>query len=401
MASLSSITLPNNNTYNLHDDEMTYNRIISIQSKIYTGVVAAANNDPNGYYYFGTVNPTDYNTPWKIRYRIRSTIAGLTANQYGLYDVQFVGCYSAYHQYDIYNSNNSSYRSHYGHLVYFATQTGISNDYGHLLGLRLHSSYNPTTAANARTFEIEILETLNCTFTFFDNFTLFANVPGTGTTNYVTRSSFDGTTNGHKMAGDANDVNYQNRIYYGRFKNYAPSYRYVIFLQKNDQYLLPVNSVNNQPDSTSKAITTESFDPFGYIFYWNYTTNYTTAGTQIGDGYLYNKYHSLNLGYSFNTAATLVSRNPVYLVADIQSDGSAKLASTPLAFSLPTTQDGHIYIFLGKVVNTTNIELYPYHPIYWYKGGRVRYFTKSDLNNNGALWQYNSSTDCVELIFPE
>ena len=400
MANLSQITLPDNNTYDLRDNGMTYNRLIPLQTKTFTGVVASGNSDPAGWYYFGWLEPVNFNTPWKIRYRIDGTIAGLSNYQYSNFDVQIVGSYDTYYQYDIYNMNNGSYRSLYSHVLYTCKAAGLTNGYGPLLGMRLQSAYNPTTAANSRTFKIDIIETYNCTFTFFDNFTLYANVPGTGSTNYANRYALDGVTNGHKMYGDANDVNYVNRIYYGRFKNYAPSYRYVIFLQKDDQYLLPVNSVNNEPNSTTKAITTQSFDPFGYILYWGSTTNYATIGTQIGDGALYNQYNSLNFGYSFNTAATLVSRDPIYLVADIQSDGSAKLASNPIAKALPTTQDGHIYIFLGKAVNTTNIELYPYHPIYWYKGGRVRYFTKSDLNNNGALWQYNSSTDSVELIFP-
>ena len=398
MADLSTITLPNNSTYNLRDNGMTYNRLIPLQSKTFTGVVASGNSDPAGWYYFGNIKPVDYDTPWKIRYLIRSTIAGLTSNQCGYFDVQMRGMHNTYYAWDIYNIQHSSYRALYSHLLYPCTSTGVSSGYGHLIGMRLQSSYNPTTAANSRTFAIDIISTENCSFTFYDSFTLYANVSGTGSTNYYTRYSFDGTSSGHKMYGDANDVNYQNRIYYGRFKTITASGRYIIFLQKNDQYLVPVNALDNST-VTTKTLTTQSFDPFGYIFYWGATTNYA-VNAQIGDGYLYNQNHSINLGYSFNTGTTLVNRNPIDLVADIQSDGSAKLASNPISTSLPASQDGHIYIFLGKAINTTNIQLYPIHPIYWYKGGKVKFFTKADLNNIGALWQYNSTNDCVELIFP-
>ena len=80
------------------------------------------------------------------------------------------GYNDTYASYAVWNTiKNTSYRPCYYHVYYRAKSAGISNGYGHLMGLRLYSSWNYTTAVNARTITIEIIETKNCSFTFFDN----------------------------------------------------------------------------------------------------------------------------------------------------------------------------------------------------------------------------------------
>ena len=173
---------------------------------------------------------------------------------------------------------------------------------------------------------------------------MYANLPGTGSTNYNTYSNFDGSTQGMTMTGDRNDVNYYNRNYYGLRTAYAAIYRYQLCLTRKDRSLLPINSVNNSI-ATDKTLTTESFDPFGDIVYWNSTTTYA-AGANVGDGW-YSQY-LCDIRYSFNIgSSTLVGRKPLYLVATPQSDGTAKLYSDPLAQDLPTSDNGLIYIYLG------------------------------------------------------
>lgn len=395
MAELSKITLPNGQQYDL---KVYTDHIKPYIHKEYTGTnyYATAANQLQSTWYFMSVKPQTWNKVWRISFKLHTWCPSYPAQN----SITFSTISGRQNGFTYMNFNDTDSTGHYYITCYPLTSAGFNAGYGHAIGMSIFYASNYTNSAHYRSFEVDLIQIENCEVTFLDTPVKWDSWTGTGTTNYGTLSNLNGASRGLQETGDSNDVNYQNRIYYGRFKNYAPSYRYVIFLQKDDQYLLPVNSVNNDPTNTSKAITTQSFDPFGYIFYWASTTNYATAGTQIGDAALYNQYNSLDLRYSFNTASTLVSRDPIYLVADIQSDGSAKFASNPIAKALPTTQDGHIYIFLGKAINSSSIELYPYHPIYWYKGGRVRYFTKSDLNNNGALWQYNSSTDSVELIFP-
>lgn len=348
------------------------------QSKTFTGVIATSNTDPAGWLYFGWIKPDSYYIPYKIRYRITSEIGGLgaTAVKVSNFYVDIRGLNNTYYSYLVDNVQHSTYRSLYSHVFYSCTEAGITNGYGPLLGMRLQSSYNPATAANARTMTIEILETENCEFAFFDSMKLYANVPGTGSTNYATRTAFDGTTNGRTLTGDRNDVNYYNRNYYGCRTTYTALYRYQLCLSRHDRSLLPINIVNNST-ATNKVLTTESFDPFGDILYWASTTTYN-AGANVGDGW-YNQYLG-DIRYSFNcggyqAASTLVGRKPLYLVATPQSDGMAKLHSSPLAQDLPSTDDGLLYIYLGQVYPDT----YPYrlymsirHPVYVYKNGKVQ-----------------------------
>lgn len=359
-------------------NHIKWRNVLPEQSKTFTGVIATANTDPAAWLYFGWIKPDSYYVPYKIRYRIKSEIPGLANNlvKTSYFDVDIRGNANTYYSYLVENVQNADYRSLYSHLFYSCTEDGINSGYGPLLGMRLQSSYAPANATYARTMLIEILETENCEFTFFDSMTLYANVPGTGSTNYKTRTAFDGTTNGHTQAGDRNDVNYYNRNYYGCRTTYTAMYRYQFCLSRADRSLLPINTVNNSV-ATNKALTTESFDPFGDILYWSSTTTYS-AGANVGDGW-YNQYLA-DLRYSFNcggndVASSLVGRKPLYLVATPQSDGLAKLYSSPLAQDLPSSDDGLLYIYLGQVYPDTN----PYrlymairHPIYVYKNGKIQ-----------------------------
>ncbi|MBQ6626812.1 MAG: hypothetical protein IIX27_05925 [Ruminococcus sp.] len=40
--------------------------------------------------------------------------------------------------------------------------------------------------------------------------------------------------------------------------------------------------------------------------------------------------------------------------------------------TLPATEDGYVYLYLGAAYSATNIELRPEHPVVWYKDGAIR-----------------------------
>ena len=211
----------------------------------------------------------------------------------------------------------------------------------------------------------------------------YADVPGSGSTNYDGRSAYTGTTQGITRSGtDNNDVNYYNRTYYGSPKAYTDLYRYQFCFSMIDKaYTLPTNTVNNSTAKT-KSLTTESFDPFGDIFFYN-STSVVNAGVRIGSGTLYRQYLA-DLRYAFNTGGydaagggILVAGKPVYISAVPQSDGSAKLSSIPIVQNLPSEEDGKIYIFLGICYPDEypyRVALEPLHPIYWYKNNSIRQF---------------------------
>lgn len=350
-----------------------------MQSKIFTGLIGSENTTSNATFYFGKIVPTGYYDQWQIKYRIAAIAAGDNRAK-ATYEIFLMGSESALNAYYCYNSiQNSSYRPMYYHALYRATSTGMAT-YGHIIGADMESSWNRTTAANSRTFTIEILDTQNCTFTFFDSALKYASVPGTGSTNYSGISLMNGAESGLQETGDANSRgdNYINYTY--QYPKTA-LYRYQICFSMRDErrHILPTNAVNNAPSNTSKALTTEAFDPFGEIYFYNSTTT-VNADANIGNQLLYRQCLA-DLRYSFNIAGTsashLTAYMPVYVVATPQADGTAKLASTPLSQTLPTSEDGLIYIYLGQVYPDT----YPYrcelrfgHPVYWYKNGAVELY---------------------------
>lgn len=351
--------------------------LIPLQTKQYTGIIGTANNNPGAVFYFMSIRPEDWNKPCKVTYRIYAEMDGQTAGKaFSIMSIVFSRNTTA--AYDVWNYiGHTDYRPYYYHYRYLATATGYNNNYGHLMGIGLNSSYSPTTATYARNFTVDVLEATDCTVTLFDTMTKYANVPGTGSTNYSGETTYNATAQGETHTGDNNDVNYQNREYYGCRKTNSALYRYTLCLTKSDGSIVPLNSVSNTV-ATTKELTSDSFDPFGEIFYWNSTTTYS-AGANVGDGswyrqILFDARYSFNTG-GYNATGTLVARSPVYLVAVPSSDGTAVLNSTPLAQALPTEDNGLIYIYLGRVYPDS----YPYrialslnHPIYHYKDGAVR-----------------------------
>lgn len=145
-------------------------------------------------------------------------------------------------------------------------------------------------------------------------------------------------------------------------------YQNKIVLQSNETTLVPVS--NN-----SLTLTTSKFNPFGKIFF--YSGN-TTSSTVDSDK-LYSQ-GKVNIQTSFN--ATLVANKDVYLKANPLPDCQATVNS--IVQTLPSSDDGFIYIYLGHSVNTTEIELSFNHPVYKFVDGTVQLYTNSILYYLGA-----------------
>ena len=175
---------------------------------------------------------------------------------------------------------------------------------------------------------------------------------------------------------DSNTIGYDIAEYYnGSKKAKTNCQRYQLLLTTMDDMLLPIYS-GTYTTATTKILTTESFNPFGQVYFYRGTTN-RSAGNTFGEATLRTQeaYNIIDLRYSFNTGSTLVAGDDIYLVCVPQSDGSAKLHSNPIAKELPKTEDGLLYKRLGKACNTTSIILEMYKPVYYFKDGAIRLWT--------------------------
>ena len=169
---------------------------------------------------------------------------------------------------------------------------------------------------------------------------------------------------------------YNLRKYRG-YATYTALYRYQICLEKDPTHILPVNAVSNSV-ATTKTLTTENFNPFGSIFFYNTTTTYG-AGSNVANDNLHMQM-LCDIRYAFNiggntVASTLDPYKPLYLVCDPLPGCRAQIhTSSPLSQTLPTSMDGLIYIYLGQMYPDTNpyrLNLEVNHPIYYYDGNAI------------------------------
>lgn len=402
MADISKITLPNNQTY---DIKVYTDHIAPMMSKTFIGVIGTANDFANATFYYGTIRPTNWYDSWKIKYQIKTFVPGKNGYTQRA-DVTLCGDQGSLRTYSSFNSVATSCA--YYHDLYRLKSAGYTNGYGHALGLSLRSSNSPVTAGYERTIVVDIYETVNCIFTFFDECLKYANIPGTGSTNYDTYSEINYINNGLQQTSDANDVNYQNKIYYTSSKAAAATYRYQLLLRTRNKQLLPVSSANNT-FTIGKTYSDLPFDPFGQIYYYNTTTTISKDGN-FGNAVLYRQILA-DLRYAFDLNASnsykLIARKPVYLTATLQRDWTAILTKPqdsvigPLSQTLPESEDGLIYIYLGQAYEDTypyRVELALNHPVYQYKNGYVQLLSGQV---DDKYWHYDNQTDCIKLVFSD
>lgn len=165
------------------------------------------------------------------------------------------------------------------------------------------------------------------------------------------------------------------------------TYRYrLLFTSADGNYYVGANASTSTNATAARTPTTEKIDPFGRIVYYG-TTSAVNADSNFNTANLFQQY-AITLGYSFNNtgvALVLDFPKPVYIKCAPQTDGSAIIdAENPYVQSLPSTEDGKIYIFLGLAYSATNVELTLEHPVYYYKDGAIRIWaneaTQDDTN---------------------
>lgn len=406
-------------TYNLGTPEKKWNiygtlksdNIVPISSKTYSAYTCSADNQAKAVLFFGKINITDtskWQAPWSIHYRIY--VEGADANSQGWYDCHFSVSGSTVNYYNYNNFYSTDWRPIYHHSLIYP-KNGYST-YGGYFGVRVQSSKNVTTAA--RTFKIEILETVGCTITLnpsikrYDEVYITTNNIANTTIWYYTE--FNGTSLGLQESGDTNT----NDTAAGYIRDAGSSqatikvatilYPYLIMLPSGDGLTYnPINTTNKSTATTKTNIYSGSFNITQDIYYYP-TDASVSANSSVRQDRLWLMY-ALNLRYSFNIGDTLTVGKEVYMVASLDSlttaslrnptaiDNNASAQATgenagPITQILPTTEDGYIYIYLGRAYTANTITLSMKHPIYWYKNGHIALY-------NGS---FAASTDTISIL---
>ncbi|MDD3121934.1 MAG: hypothetical protein PHC62_00295 [Candidatus Izemoplasmatales bacterium] len=372
-----SISVDPDGLMNVNDDGHYHNTttIKPLIEKTYTGIYASVSDFNNATFYFGAVKPTNWETPWHVKYRILSSIPG-QPNYSGMFIVDFYGNQATRVAYSCWNNHtNTSNLSLYYHVLYSTTSTGVTNGYGHPVGIGLRNSTNPTNSAYARIFKIEILEIDNCSFDSFDTMKLYSEIPGSGSTNYSGYTEYEGYVNGLKESGDDNTYDRlilsNNRLIVGGSGVVGTS---LIMEDANNQWQ---SLVTTRSTGTTKIKNTIGFHP-QRIYYYNSGTN-VASGDMTATYTVYNSYVGIDFRYNSNCGSTLVAWKPVYLKGAM-NNGLFYLADVWYSQELPTTDDGFVYIYIGDAYSTTACNFNSTNPIYWYKNGYVRMYPETGVS---------------------
>jgi len=195
---------------------------------------------------------------------------------------------------------------------------------------------------------------------------------------------YDGTY--FQMMGSqrTSDSNLYDRTYWGNaITAGATIYSYKLVMQSTDGKWYPLTLESGT--GTTKTVSTQPFVINSPILYYATTT---TVSPNTTFSNVYSEVPTTYLNYTANQG-TWTSQLPIYLKGVINSSGNFVLDNTSytsfLTQSLPTSEDGFVYILLGQMYSTTGIRLFQYHPIYEYKNGRVQPYNPSHTHNWGSI----------------
>lgn len=384
-----------------------------LATKTYTDVIGTANDLANASFYYGELKPKNYDAVWRIKFKVYAEAAG-RVDARGFYDVLITGTQNKVLSYATFNTiSSTSYRPIYINSVMVATSAGITAGYYHLLGWRLYSAWNATTAANARTITVDILELDNCDFTFWDTIQKPDNVPGAGDTNYVGVTGIDAYSQGLIETGD-NDTYHALQYTNARFTNnstlYLGGYSILGFVGDNIVAPLSVNSPGYTGTTTAisetRVYTSQGFDWSKGLFYFTGSTAIATNGivtncrvTQSG----------VDLRYSDNcvasTAATTTTLGmvdgPVYIRGIIKEDGLFYIMPLSVTYNSKTYQRCWTQT-IPNSVETVTVSDKTYQYVYWHVG--FGYYN-STYNKNyyqivltveNKMYWYNGATSSFE-----
>lgn len=184
---------------------------------------------------------------------------------------------------------------------------------------------------------------------------------------------------------NTNTIGYQLRTNSGNLVASDAGHKYRLWFTSADgKKWVPINTSTSDNATTSRTLNTRAIDPFGAIVY-NSTNGTVSSGSRPAVTTLWQQY-ALTIGYSY--VKTLTAWNPVFLKCSPNTDGSAIMKD--IVQSLPSSNDGFIYIFLGTAYSATAIELNVNHPVYYHDGTGIRLWTgkaiptkTSELTNDG------------------
>lgn len=375
--------------------------VTPIESRTYTDIIGTANDAANASFYFAKIHPTNYTVNWEIHLRFNITEP---TNYAQTVDIRFGGYGSTFTSYDAYVKRNTGSLGMYYVNLYRATSTGISTNHkGHAAGFGLRNSSSPTSTSYKRTITVDLLDMTNCTIDFLDTAVKYANMDGTGSTNYSGLTEMGVATNGQNATNNANTNYTQHSNYIVAGANGIRGYSLVMRDTQGTWSSFCSGGYNGTATGKNPTDTGFILGPILYI---------TGAGAQTSDSSLDTYYnfksgvnastpydsYALDLRYSTNCAQTLTAHKPVYLVGHIADgdgeDGLFHLNNPWYTQTVPSQPDNNIYVYIGDSYSTyqvyLNVENTPYQ---FYKGEFRKYSEVLTMKADEAAAAAQSAAD--------
>jgi hypothetical protein len=133
------------------------------------------------------------------------------------------------------------------------------------------------------------------------------------------------------------------------------------------------NTEEDYSVANDKTVNTHGFLLNGEMLYYSNTTVLANGAVSAANT-MYRQNAGFDMRYSMNTTGTgFTAGDNIYLVGTIGADGLYYLDTTQWwDNALPTTNDGKIYVKVGKYVSGVTITLEIDHPAYYHDGTRIR-----------------------------
>ena len=242
---------------------------------------------------------------------------------------------------------------------------------------------------------------------------------------FVYDKSSDGTTYYWRFVCHGQDLNTTYSINYlidaGQYKAGSGSYaitRYSLIMQRPGDVWEKLTATNAAYSTgTSKSVNTGGFVLGAGIKYYATTTT-VANGALTAANIVRVQTPTVDMRYSTNCGATpgWTVGNYVYLVGTIGVDGLFYLDSTTWwANSLPSTNDGKLYVRLGHVISDYSIAFYECNPVFYHDGTSIKEYLLADnkqdklvsgtniktINNTSLLGSGNISIDTDSVFVAE
>lgn len=275
---------------------------------------------------------------------------------------------------------------------------GVGHDYGVYISTNNGTNYHPvciwqngsrlTTHYAAGTY-------LHLVYDANQNTTSVFNIAGSDARQNVTGSWY--VLNYYDSNSDWGY--YSRRIYTSIKAGSNKIFPYTLILKNADGRY--ESNVTSSTTGTSKAKNTHGFllEPL----LWMYANATYNENVVVGTYNLYH-YHSglIDGRYSFNVTSSsgFTANKPIYLVGTINAtDGLFYLDDNQWTQTLPTTEDGKVYIYLGDAYDAYRLVFINPNPVYHYSKGGLRtysgYAEKSDVANKAIAANIATNTNGV------